>query len=230
MPLNLRTDIVPIGQLDWSYNVLVVSPESKYRSLTDLVAGLKANPGKLSYASGGHGTPAHFVSAQMLLQTGTSAAHVRYNQFGQALGDASTGRVDFMVLNAVAAVPQVAASKMRALAVTSPARNPALPATPSFAELGLPQVAVRARHGIIAIKGTPKEAMDRISKEMVAALADPALQRRMIEGQSEPDRANRPGRRRIVRQPCRDRINALGGRDQTSRNNAGKIILFDRRG
>ncbi len=122
VPLNLRTDIVPIGQIDWSYNVRVVSPDSKYRSLADLVAGLKANPGKLSYASGGHGTPAHFVAAQML-QTGTSAVHMPYNQFSQALEGISTGRVDFMVLSAVAAVPQVIAAKMRALAVTSPARN-----------------------------------------------------------------------------------------------------------
>ena len=73
-----------------------------------------------------------------------------------------------------------------ALAVTSPTRNPALPATPSFAELGLPQVAVKAWHGIIALKGTPREATDRLGKELAAVLADPALQRRMIEGQSEP--------------------------------------------
>lgn len=185
-PLNLRTDVVAVAQLSWSYNVLAVPPSSKYRTVADLVADLKARPRQLTYASGGHGTPAHMVAALLLLKTGTEAVHVPYNQFSQAISDLGTGRVDFMIMNAALGVPQVMASRLRALAVTSPTRLADLPETPTFAEVGLPQVAIRGWDGIVALKGTPKEALDRLGKEIVAALADPDLKRDMLKGQAVP--------------------------------------------
>jgi tripartite-type tricarboxylate transporter receptor subunit TctC len=154
--------------------------------VADLVAEMKAHPGKLSYASGGYGTPAHLVAAQLLLQTNTSAVHVPYNQFSQTLGDVATGRVDFMVLNAPSAVPQVASGRLKALAITSPKRNPALPNVPSFAEIGLPEVAVRGWDGLVALKGTPPDVAARLGKELSLALADKDLQKEMLRSQTEP--------------------------------------------
>lgn len=120
--VNFATDIAPIGQIERDYNVLVVGNQSPAKSVAELIALLKQQPGKVNNASGGFGTPAHLIGELFKKETGTSATHVPYTQFPQAVVDVISGRIEFMIMGASVAVPQVQGGKLRALGVTSPAR------------------------------------------------------------------------------------------------------------
>jgi tripartite-type tricarboxylate transporter receptor subunit TctC len=183
---DLRKDLEPVGQIDWSYNVLVVSPNSSVRTVAELIALIKSQQGKLSYASGGTGTPAHLIAAQMLLATGTVAQHIPYNQFPQAVADVIADRVQFMIMGAPVAVPQVTAGKLRGLAVTRPGRMPVLKDVPSFAEAGQPDLMRRAWTGIVVKSGTPQEIVARMSQGLGRIMALPEVRERIASLQSEP--------------------------------------------
>ena len=185
-PVNLATDIAPIGQVDWDYNILVVGNNSPAKSLAQLIDLLKANPGKMNFASGGYGSPAHMLGELLTHETGTSAVHVPYAVFPQAIADVIAGRVDFMIMGAAAAVPQVKAGKLRALAVTSLKRLPDLPDVPSFAEAGYPKVSVPAWVALVAKAGTPAPAIQHLNGALSGALQMPAVRKGLENLQSEP--------------------------------------------
>ena len=184
--VNLATDVVPIGQVDWDYNVLVVGNGSPTKSVADLIALLKANPGKMNFASGGYGSPAHLLGELLTKETHTVAVHVPYADFAQAISDVISGRVDFMIMGAVGAVPQVQAGKLRALAVTSRQRLPGLPDVPSFAEVGLAKVAVPAWVALVAKPGTPPAVVDRVNHALNEALQLADVRKGLASLQSEP--------------------------------------------
>jgi len=184
--VNLAKDIVPVGQINWDYNVLVVGNMSVAKSVSELIAVLKAKPGKLNFASAGYGTPAHLVAELLMDKTQTSAIHVPYSQFGQAVQDVIAGRVDFMVMGAAVAVPQVQAGKLRALAVTSSKRLPALPDVPTFAEEGFPNMSVGSWVGLVAKAGTPATTINRLNHALNEALLTPEVRKGLATLQSEP--------------------------------------------
>ncbi len=184
--INLATDIAPIGQVDWDYNVLVVGNGSPAKSLADLIKLLKANPGKMNFASGGYGSPAHMLGELLIRATGTSAVHVPYANFPQAISDVITDRVNFMIMGAAPAVAQVRGGKLRALAVTSLHRLPELPDVPTFAEEGYKNLSVPAWVALIGKAGTPPAIVARLNRAIQDALRMPDVRKGLATLQSEP--------------------------------------------
>jgi tripartite-type tricarboxylate transporter receptor subunit TctC len=171
-------DLQPVGHVAWGFNVLVVPVTSPAASLADLLAAIRANPGGLGFASGGNGTPAHLAGELFKQMTSTQSTHVPYNQFSQVIGDLVSGRVQFMFLTASAAIPQVSAGKLRALAVTGLQRAKALPTVATMAEQGFPGFVVRHFDGMAVRSGTPDAVVERLHVELAAALQHPAVQER----------------------------------------------------
>jgi len=170
VPFDLRKDFVPLGQTVWSYNVLVVHPSIQVQTAKELAALLKSQPGKLSFPSGGPGTPAHISGELFKLETGTQALHVPYNQFPQAIGDLLGGQHQFMFAATPPMVPHIAAGKLRPLAVTGPARIPALKDVPTMIEAGFPDFVVRDWQGIVARTGVPADVVGKINGALRSAM------------------------------------------------------------
>ena len=163
VPFSLRKDFSPIGQFGAFYTVLVVHPSVKAASAVELAALLREQPGKLSFSSGGPGTPAHVAGELFKLRTSTNALHVPYNQFPQAIADLLSGQNQFMFAATPPMVGHVNAGKVRALAVTSPERIPALKDVPTMAEAGFPDFVVRDWLGLVARSGVPAEAIAKVN-------------------------------------------------------------------
>ena len=157
VPFKLGKDFAPIGQFGAFYNVLVVHPSVKANSAGELAALLKQQPGKLSFSSGGPGTPAHIAGELFKLRTSTSALHVPYNQFPQAIADLLGGQNQFMFAATPPVVPHINAGKLRALAVTSPERISALKEIPTMSEAGFPDFVVRTWLGLVVKAGAPAD-------------------------------------------------------------------------
>jgi tripartite-type tricarboxylate transporter receptor subunit TctC len=172
VPFDLRKDFAPVGQTAWSYNVLVSHPSVPVNSTAELVKLLKAQPGKLSYATGGLGTPAHMTGELFKIETKTFAVHVPYNQFGQAISDLIGGTHQFMFAASAPVVPFIEQGRLRALAVTGPQRIAVLPNVPTLLELGYKELVVRDWQGLVAKAGTPPEVIARLNAAIAVALAD----------------------------------------------------------
>ena len=172
---DLRRDFVPVGQTLFSYNVLVVPPSLPATSLGELVALLKSQPGKLNFASGGVGSPAHLSGELLNDQAGARGTHVPYNAFPQAIADLLAGQVQYMFAATAPVVGHIAAGKLRALAVTGTQRVAALPDVPTMAELGFPQFVVRDWQGLMAREGTPPAVVDRLNTALRKVVASPAF-------------------------------------------------------
>jgi tripartite-type tricarboxylate transporter receptor subunit TctC len=166
--------------------VLVVGNMSPAHSVAELIGVLKANPGKLNFASAGYGTPAHLVAELLTDNTKTSAVHVPYSNFAQAVQDVIAGRVDFMIMGAAVAVPQVQSGKLRALAVTSSKRLPALPSVPTFAEEGFSNMSVGSWVGLVAKSGTPTTTIKQLNLALNDALRTPEVRSGLAALQSDP--------------------------------------------
>jgi tripartite-type tricarboxylate transporter receptor subunit TctC len=136
---------------------------------------LRANPGKLNYASAGNGTSHHLAGELFKQQSNTFIVHIPYRGAGPALSDLIAGNVDMMFDGLGSSAQHIRANRIKALAVASPKRVPAFPDVPTFAEMGLPEYVVSTWYGIWGVKGTPKEILDRMHAEVVKALATPEL-------------------------------------------------------
>ena len=181
---NLRydpeTDLMPIILIEKGPLVLVVNPNSPYKTVQDIVAAAKAKPGVLTFSSGGIGG-SHQLSAELFeLNAGIQMIHVPYKSGSAALTDLMAGNVDLMFDQMYSAVPSIKADKIRPLAITSKKRSPLLPNVPSFVELGYPKVEVLNWQGLIAPKGTPKAIIDKLNAAANEALKDPQLRDLML--------------------------------------------------
>ncbi|MBU3626486.1 tripartite tricarboxylate transporter substrate binding protein [Polynucleobacter sp. JS-Safj-400b-B2] len=186
---NLRydpeTDLTPIILVEKGPLVLVVNPNSPYKTVQDIVAAAKAKPGVLTFSSGGIGG-SHQLSAELFeLNAGIQMIHVPYKSGSAALTDLMGGNVDLMFDQMYSAVPSIQAGKIRPLAITSKKRAPLLPNVPSFAELGYPKVEVLNWQGLIAPKGTPKAIIDKLNAAANEALKDPQLRELMLSQGNE---------------------------------------------
>ena len=158
-----------------SPNVLVVPAESPHKSVADVIAYLKANPGKMTFASAGNGSSDHLTAELFWQQTGTSGVHVPYKGGAPAHTDLMGGQVNASFQNINAVVQYIKAGKMRALAITSPQRSPVLPDVPTLAQAGVKNVEVASWQAIVAPKGLPPAVRDQAHAAFVEALNDPKV-------------------------------------------------------
>ena len=151
-------------------NVLVVNPALPVKSVQELTAYGKANPGKLNFGSGGAGSPAHLAGEMYKTLTGVVMTHVPYKGTVLSVNDLIAGQVQLVFSDAPPAMPHVKSGKLRALAVTSVKRTPLMPELPTVAEAGVPGFALDNWWGILVPAGTPRPIIDRINKEIVKAM------------------------------------------------------------
>ena len=177
---NPETDLAPIILLEKGPLILVVNPNSQYKTIQDIVAAAKAKPGTLTFASGGIGG-SHQLSAELFMQNADiRMIHVPYKSGSAAATDLMAGNVDMMFEQMYAAAPNIRADKLRPIAITSKKRSPLFPDIPSFAELGYPKVEVLNWQGFIAPAKTPKPIIDQLNKAANEALKDQQLRDLML--------------------------------------------------
>jgi tripartite-type tricarboxylate transporter receptor subunit TctC len=177
---NFIRDIAPdAGFVRFPY-VLEVNPSVPIRSVPELIAYAKANPGKLSIASAGTGTPAHIAGELFKMTTGIDMVHVPYRGAALALTDLLGGQVQVMIDNMAASLEHIRAGRLRALGVTTAARLEMLPDVPTIGEF-VPGFEASSMNGLGAPKRTPAEIVDRLNKEVNTALADPRIKARIAD-------------------------------------------------
>jgi tripartite-type tricarboxylate transporter receptor subunit TctC len=172
LPYGLEKDFEPITVAAFVPNVVVVHPKyaNEIKTLQDLIAYAKANPGKLNYGSAGNGTTHHLSVELFKTMTKTFMVHIPFQGAGPLIPALLSGTVDLAFDGMGTSSSQVKAGRLIPLAVTSPKRNPVLPNVPTVQEAGVPGYEVRTWYGIWAIKGTPQPIKDRMWKEVVAAI------------------------------------------------------------
>ena len=174
---NFIRDIAPVASIGRSTLVVVVNPSFPVRTLADLVAYVKANPGKVNYASSGIGTPLHVAGELFCLATGISMTHVPYRGSAPALADLLGGQVEVMFSDP-SALPLVQAGKLRALAVTTAHRSDELPDVPAVGE-SIPGYEASVWQGVGAPRDTPVEVIATLNAAINAALADTGVKARL---------------------------------------------------
>jgi tripartite-type tricarboxylate transporter receptor subunit TctC len=173
MPYDHVKDFVPVVLVAGVPNVLVVHPSVPVKSVQELIAYAKANPGKLNFASSGAGTSIHLSGELFKTMTGVSMQHVPYKGSSPALADLTGGQVQLMFDNLPSALPLIKAGKLRALAVTSLTRSTVLPDLPTVSESGLAGFDSSSWFGLLAPAGTPKDVVARVNGEVAKWLATP---------------------------------------------------------
>jgi tripartite-type tricarboxylate transporter receptor subunit TctC len=182
MPYDSIKDLQAVSGTHAMVNVLVVNVDAPYKNVKDLIAAAKAKPASLAYASAGNGNTMHIAGEQFRMQAGIELLHVPYKGGAPAMNDVLSGQVPMMFNNLPAVLPLVRAGKLRALAVASPKRSALLPDVPTMQEAGLPGYESTVWNGIFVRAGTPPAVVERLSREIAAALAEPAL-RQSFEAQ-----------------------------------------------
>ncbi|WP_304307268.1 tripartite tricarboxylate transporter substrate binding protein [Pseudacidovorax intermedius] len=168
-------DFDPITVAVQAPNVLVVPVNSPYKSVADVVAYQKANPGKMSFGSSGTGSSDHLTAALFWQQTGTSGLHVPYKGGAPVITDLLGGQVDASFQNINAVIQHIRGGKLKALAITSDKRSTLLPDVPTLAEAGVKGVDVYSWQAIVAPKGLPADVRRKFHDAVVAALGDASV-------------------------------------------------------
>ncbi|MGE0314525.1 MAG: Bug family tripartite tricarboxylate transporter substrate binding protein [Lautropia sp.] len=186
MKYDTKKDLVPIVQTMASPSVLVVNPKVPAKTVQELVALAKAQPGKLSFASSGAGGSPHLAGELLKLRAGIDMIHVPYKGASPAMADVIAGHVDSGFKTSLAAMPNIKAGKMRALAVAAPKRLADLPDVPTMEEAGFPKFFVVSWNGLAAPAGTPAPIVERLNAEVNKVLADPEVRKKMETLGAEP--------------------------------------------
>jgi len=180
LPYDFIRDSAPVAGIMRVPNVMEVSPLLSASSVPEFIALAKANPGKLAYATGGNGTSVHMSAELFKLMTETDILNVTYRGLALAYTDLMTNRVQVTFDNLPGSIGFIRQGKLRALAVTTTARSPALPDLPALAEF-IPGYEASAWYGVSAPRNTPQAVIGKLNKEINAGLADPALQARLVD-------------------------------------------------
>jgi tripartite-type tricarboxylate transporter receptor subunit TctC len=162
-------------------NVLAVPASSPHKSLADVLAFHKANPGKMSFASAGNGTSDHLTAELFWQQTGTNGLHIPYKGGAPAMSDLLGGQVDATFMNINTGIANIKAGKLRALAITSSKRSPLLPDVPTMEESGVKGVTVYSWQAFAAPKGLPADIKGKLHEALVAGLNDPQIKPKLLE-------------------------------------------------
>ncbi len=166
MPFRTPEDFAPVSLLVTVPELLVITPSHPAKTVAELIALAKAQPGKLSYASSGNGSAQHLAAELFKMRTGTDIQHVPYKGGSLAVADVAAGHVPFYFGNMSAALPQARGNRVRALAVTSAQRSPAAPEVPTIAEAGVKECEISEWNALIAPAGTPAAVIERLHAEV----------------------------------------------------------------
>lgn len=181
LPWDPVKDFAPISLLAWAPNVLEVNPDKvSAKSVPELIELLKANPGKYTFASSGTGSSIHLAGEMFKSLAGVDMVHVPYRGAAPAVADLLGGQVDIMFDTVALSLPHIKAGKLRPLAVTTAHRSSALPDVPTMQEAGVPNYEMAAWIGLLAPAGVPADVLDKISKDVRAALNAPAVKERIL--------------------------------------------------
>ena len=174
-----RKDFAPIGLIGNAPNSLVVHPSFPAKTVAELIAYAKANPGKVNFGSAGAGTASHITGEYFARSAGITLVHIPYKGTGPALTDLLGGHIPMAFAPIPASHPNVSAGKLRALAVTSAARSGLLPDVPTMAEAGLSDFDASLYYGLAAPAGTPRPVIDKLNKVLREALASDEVRRQL---------------------------------------------------
>jgi tripartite-type tricarboxylate transporter receptor subunit TctC len=179
LPYDTHRDLLPITLVASAPLMLVVHPSMPAKSVKELIAYAKANPGKLNFASGGPGTTPHLAGELLKSMAGIDMTHVPYKGGGPALTDLVAGQIQLMLENIPSTLPHVKADRLRALAVTGLTRSALVPHLPTLDEAGLKGYEIVGWNGLFAPAGTPQNVVARIHAETVKGLAKPEVKERL---------------------------------------------------
>ena len=180
LSFNFLRDIVPVGGVMRVPNVMEVNPDVPAKTVAEFIAYAKANTGKVNWATSGNDTSVHLSGELFKLMTGVQMANIPYKGSAPALTDLIAGTVQVIFDNMPPSLPHIRSGKLRALAVTTAMRSDALPDVPTVAET-VPGYEASALYGMGVPKGTPPEIIDKLNKEINAALADPNVKARLAD-------------------------------------------------
>lgn len=179
VPYDPYKDFAPIGMMVTLQNIIIVNPSVAAKNLAEFIALAKAKPGQLNYASSGIGSPGHLATALFESMAGIRMSHVPYKGGGPAMTDLIAGHVPAFTAVISTAVPHVKSGKARAIAVTGIKRAEALPDVPTVAEAGIKGYAATNWYGLLAPAKTPRPVIDRLNKDLMAALHFPEVVRQL---------------------------------------------------
>ncbi len=186
LPFDPVRDFAPVSRMTWIAALLVVNPALPVNSVGELIAYAKANPGKVFFASAGNGTTSHLSGELFKTMAGVDIVHTPYRGGALAANDLMGGHVAMMIDVMPNVLPLAKSGKLRALAVTTPARVPAAPEIPTVAESGLAGFEVTAWDGILAPAGTPSAIVAKLNAAIGAALADPDVRAALVARGAQP--------------------------------------------
>jgi tripartite-type tricarboxylate transporter receptor subunit TctC len=187
LPYAPLTHFAPVSNVVIAPLVVVVHPGFGAQSLAELIAEAKKAPGKIQFARAGQGTSQHLAAELLQARAGIQLTHVPYKGSAPALLEVLSGRVPVMIDSVASSLPHIKAGKVRALAVTTAQRIPQLPDVPTVAESGFPGFDCAGWAGIVVPAATPRALIERLSADIQAALADPALSTAIIARGATPD-------------------------------------------
>ena len=186
MPFDPIKDFAPITRVALVPNLLVANPSQPFKTVKELIAYAKANPGKVTFASSGSGTSIHLSGEMFQQMAGVEMQHIPYKGSAPALTDLLGGQTAIMFDNMPSVIGHVRAGKLRPIAVTTPTRSPALPDVPTIAESGVPNYSATSWFGILAPAATPAPVIARLNASILKALADPEVKKKLAEQGAEP--------------------------------------------
>jgi tripartite-type tricarboxylate transporter receptor subunit TctC len=184
LPVDTVRDFAPVGQVAFVPNLIVVHPEMPARTVPELIAHVKANPGRVNYGSAGSGTSLHLAAALFAARAGLEMVHVPYRGGAPAATDLVAGKIQMIASPMVEVLALVQAGRVRPIAVTTARRSALMPEVPTVAET-IPGFEIALWNGILAPAGTPPPALARLSAELRAALRGDPLRGRLAEQGSE---------------------------------------------
>lgn len=179
LPWDYKNDLIHVSEIIETPLVLLVPEKSPFKTMADLIAYARANPGKLNFGSGGQASSTHLGAEVFKSEAGITLSHIPYRGAGAALTDVMAGQIDLLITAAPTAIPPVQGGRVRALAVSGEKRLDALPDVPTFAQAGLPSYQVLNWFGLAAPKGTPPAIIEKMNQLVTQVMNEPAMQANM---------------------------------------------------
>jgi len=186
MPFSPIKDLAPVTLIERDYSLMAINPKIPAKNLQEFIAYAKSHPNSVNFGSPGNGTPAQLAGELLNQMAGIKMLHIPYKGSGPEINDLIAGRVSMVIDNMPALLPYVKAGSLRAIAVASDQRVPALPDVPTFAQAGLNGFVISAWKGVMAPAGTPPAIINKLHDAIVKAINNPEMKKKLIELGADP--------------------------------------------